>query len=415
MDCHQFIKHFSPSIPVPHFFSDVNCTGTVWKSPHGDFQWLTNSMMFKSTSSILPDDLGSQTIDSYIYSAGQQTTSDYNHINKIKSFIIPDHYTIIFTQSLFHKHHEIAWRVGTTKIHFASVIATKQLTLTGKSSFNSGDHPFFQMDWIKRTSVFRKMKTDGNTEDLPNNTLIEYHPMTVNQVDYSVYTDTNTTPPGFEIPYVWNIRTERLNAILTNINITQNYTEDQFKYDSCTQNKPWYIGDFPFTPTVTACEAYVTALCLASPNDVACTCLREELTINNSSLPVICFGPTCLDQGFVYRRMKDRDCNVSICQQLINVTGDSNIQITGTHHITCGHQVFTSKEIETIGKWTPTIETKIIDPHITITPAQEHGFCNWHIILLFVISFLMFMWIPIIVVYVRKQEQIRLMNGPESR
>jgi hypothetical protein len=224
--------------------------------------------------------------------------------------------------------------------------------------------------------------------------------------------ETYHVPSAFDTPYIWKIKRQRCKALINSIQITCDKTEEKHKYDSCVLKKPWFIGDFPFMLSVSQCEDYVTTLCQTKPNDVACTCLREELEINNPALPVVCFGPKCLDKGFVFRRMKEQDCNVNICQQLINVTGTNNMSITGKHHITCGHQVYTSQEIETIQDWQPAAAKTSIDPYLSIAPPKEGGLCNWHVIIIVISLFLLIMWLPILIVYFRKQHQIKLMNEP---
>jgi hypothetical protein len=292
---------------------------------------------------------------------------------------------------------------------YSGVIAVRDLTIKGPAFFTKS-HPFFLQNWIKYTYYYRETNPDGTTTLLPNMTRDEYHPNINDESDANEIL-TYTTPTAFDTPYIWKIQRTRCTSIMSNISITCDYTQEQYKYDSCARNIPWYIGDFPLKPSILTCEDYITQLCQVNPNDRACTCLREEEELD-PSLPVICFGQHCLDQGFVFRRMKDQDCNVNICQQLINVNGDNNMQITGSHHITCGHQVYSSEEMKTINNWTPTTQNKTIDPYVTIDKPKEDGLCNWHVILLFCIGFLLIMWIPIIVVYVRKQEQIRLMNLP---
>lgn len=418
MDCFQFLKHYAPTIPEPHFFSESNCSGMVWKLvddpintwTHGRFQLLTNQVMFpQHDESIYWWDYG----DGGHYINWDYVT-DYNRINKIRSFVIPQYYSVTFTKKLISNKDSIGYlRMDSRHIfEFENILADKTLTVKGQSSFNAGDHPFFLDKWIKYTYYYQHTTSNGSVVNDTGLTAIEYHPNTILQTADSVETLTYRVPTDFTTPYIWKIKTDLVYSILTGISVSCDKTAEQFNYDACILKKPWYIADFPYSPTISDCEEYVTQYCQTKPHDQACACIREEEELNDPALPVVCYGPTCFDKGFVFQRMKDRDCNVNICQQLIKVLGTQNMEITGKHYITCGHQVYTSQEIETINNWAPMQAKTVIDPYLTVTPPQEGGLLNWYIILVVIILFLLIMWVPILIVYFRKQHQIKLMNQP---
>jgi hypothetical protein len=451
MDCYKFLKNYVPStIPQPFFFSGPDCNGMKWSmSSSVDFQETTNSVLFNYDNNSLQRNSNIANTSHSVFELrhGRHFVAHIDLFNPIRSIIVPQHYTVTITKAIVPKSEhqaafdmfiysaniqvndrEILFRFSDSKsypIRYVETITTRSITLNGTVLFNAGDNPFFEEEWLKYTYQKRRVNVDGAYENLPSEDVVEYFP---NSINYPFMGDpllpqrdsdlTNTpvylAPPSFGTPYIYNVKKEKVLSFIKSITITCNKTEEQHKYDSCVRREPWYIGDIPFYLPISECETYITNLCTTTPNDIACTCLREEKLINNPELPVICFGPKCLEQGFIFRRMMDRDCKVDICQQLINVQGANNY-ITGSHHITCGHQNFSKEQRDIIERWAPTLdqEAKTNEPYITTTPIPEQGLCNWHVILLIASSFLLCMWLPIIIVYIRKRQKIRRMNAPQ--
>jgi hypothetical protein len=459
MDCYQFLKHMSS--PQPYFFSNANCSGTPWNHPlQGnsssitfDFQLSTNPVFFNPNAT--PKTVTETTT---IHALTSHFGIDVTRANAIQSFLIPQHYTVTITKAILPKPARTAFCYDTDNLQYGTLAAaeneiifhfnidnsytiydeelsTQSITFTSESSFNTGEHPFFNTEWLQYTYYYKRLNLDGSSSDISVFDNIEYHPNSTNhllmddpsviQTNQSVEPTVYLRPPVRTYPltsptlstYLWKIRKVKCISIIKSITITSHYTQDQFIYDSCVNHKPWYIGDFPFQPTISQCESFVTSLCQLHPQDKACTCLNEERDINNPLLPVICYGNKCLEQGFVFRRMKEQDCRVDICQQLIHVEGGPQIKISGAHSITCGHQVYTSQELETINKWASESQPqeRAVNHFIQVTPSAEHGFCNWHLIVILGVLMLLFLWVPLLVVYTRKQEQIISMNHPQRR
>jgi hypothetical protein len=77
-----------------------------------------------------------------------------------------------------------------------------------------------------------------------------------------------------------------------------------------------------------------------------CSCLLEEQGLvcqgdgcdKEAILPVTCFGGNCNAQGYRFGRMKNQRCSVTLCQQVVNLVGDS-ISVNSEMQMHCGEPV----------------------------------------------------------------------------
>ena len=122
---------------------------------------------------------------------------------------------------------------------------------------------------------------------------------------------------------------------------------EQWKYAQCMGAYPEIVGDrviVNFKSGTQACDDYMYAYCQSAPDDVACTCIREQQALNvgvdvddgpSSVIPVNCFGKRCRRIGYQFAHMREQKCNIDLCRQLIDVHGD-NIVARGGSVLYCG-------------------------------------------------------------------------------
>jgi hypothetical protein len=124
-----------------------------------------------------------------------------------------------------------------------------------------------------------------------------------------------------------------------------------------------------------------------------CSCLTDETEINEAFcqpgntvkecqeagafqgfIPVTCFGKNCSEQGYRFGRMLNQQCNVTLCQQVIDVIG-SDISLNAVSLLYCGTK--------------PDIVTPTITPQVTTAPTSS-GLPGWAwlIIVPFLVVFL---------------------------
>lgn len=111
-------------------------------------------------------------------------------------------------------------------------------------------------------------------------------------------------------------------------------------------------------------------------------------------IPVTCFGKQCSIYGYRWARMQDQRCTITLCQQIISLTG-SDIVVRGGSTIWCGN-----KEVSI----TPT-------PTITPTPSntsESTSLPMWAWVLIGVGIFILCVAIPLAVLVYRQAAQKRI-------
>lgn len=145
----------------------------------------------------------------------------------------------------------------------------------------------------------------------------------------------------------------------------------EWKYSMCMNTRYETVGGKPllsWSSGSTECDTFfggptegLTAsqtggYCGAHPEDSACACLNDEHTLretfcepgNTSAhcqtvqgleayLPVTCFGRNCSLEGYRFGRMLNQACTVTLCEQMINITGD-DILVQGGATLWCGNK-----------------------------------------------------------------------------
>jgi uncharacterized Zn-binding protein involved in type VI secretion len=173
------------------------------------------------------------------------------------------------------------------------------------------------------------------------------------------------------------------------INVTS--TISQWKLQMCNNEINTFVGARHLTSYQTGsleCDTYMDGYCASvaslgcAPNSINpvalpeefryCVCLVEEncfkstyctpdnpsCTTNNAFeqfIPVTCLGKNCSIEGYRWGRMLNQRCNITLCQQIINIVGDE-IVIKGGSTMWCGNQ--------TIALVSPT-------PTTTSTPSKK--------------------------------------------
>lgn len=158
-----------------------------------------------------------------------------------------------------------------------------------------------------------------------------------------------------------------------------------------------------------SCESGTTTAVTLPSNLIPCTCLVEENCLRdtfcepgntnpacaseNASafqavIPVTCFGKNCSVEGYRYGRMQNQRCNLTLCEQIINIIGD-NIVVKGGSTIWCGNRAIPVTSV------TPT-------PTVTPLPAGTVVLPEWAWILIGACVLLLFVAIPVAIVVYRR-------------
>ncbi len=92
-----------------------------------------------------------------------------------------------------------------------------------------------------------------------------------------------------------------------------------------------------------------------------CSCLLEETDLvcqgpdceDEAVLPVTCFGGRCAVDGYIFGRMRNQKCGLTLCQQVVDIVGDA-VAVNSNMQMNCGEPVTTStssnKTIQSSGR-----------------------------------------------------------------
>jgi hypothetical protein len=181
---------------------------------------------------------------------------------------------------------------------------------------------------------------------------------------------TNSTyPPVSTISVKNDVRNVIMNSVVPLV--LDNYTTTCWKFDMCNSLITTNIGAQNLTSFAQGsleCDDLMTDFCnldtgyTCRQNKQAgnnfllpeCSCLQDEKTINASFcqpgntaqecqeagafqefIPVTCFGKNCTLQGYRFSRMLNQKCNVTLCQQVIDVIG-TDLSIDTNAILYCG-------------------------------------------------------------------------------
>lgn len=130
-------------------------------------------------------------------------------------------------------------------------------------------------------------------------------------------------------------------------------TNKDVKYELCTGGVDIVIsGDVyrGYAPQTAACDELIADICADSddPRSKApvhpCGCLKDEETLEdiypNQVLPVRCMGANCASGGYVFDRMSNQKCDLTICREIVNQVGENLTEDTSAV-IFCGQNHYT--------------------------------------------------------------------------
>ncbi len=153
--------------------------------------------------------------------------------------------------------------------------------------------------------------------------------------------------------------------------VLDNYTTTCWKFDMCNSLITTNIGAQNLTSFAQGsleCDDLMTDFCNLDTGYTCrqnkepgnnfllpeCSCLQDEKTINETFcqpgnteqecqeagafqefIPVTCFGKNCTLQGYRFSRMLNQQCNVTLCQQIIDVIG-TDLSIDTNAILYCG-------------------------------------------------------------------------------
>lgn len=131
------------------------------------------------------------------------------------------------------------------------------------------------------------------------------------------------------------------------------------KYELCTggldlvMSNDIYRG---YAPQSAACDELISDICADTkdPRSKApvhpCGCLKDEEKLDeiypNQVLPVRCMGANCASGGYVFDRMVNQKCDLTICREIVNQVG-TNLSEDTSAIIFCGqnHYTFDNGEV----------------------------------------------------------------------
>ena len=125
-----------------------------------------------------------------------------------------------------------------------------------------------------------------------------------------------------------------------------------------------------------------------------CSCLREEGDLvcqgpgceKEAVLPVTCFGGSCNAQGYRFGRMVNQKCSVTMCQQVVDLVGDS-IAVNSEMTMHCGEPV------NTVLSSTPVLPVNKVEQQRVNDRGQTSGLPSMYIVACLVLV-LVFVVIP---------------------
>ena len=138
----------------------------------------------------------------------------------------------------------------------------------------------------------------------------------------------------------------------------QGYADRCWLLDRCRERVSNRLGAralTSFVPGTQECDALMLDFCSGRDggpcdnhegpniNLAECSCLLEEKQLvcegegceKEAILPVTCFGSSCNAQGYRFGRMKNQQCSITMCQQVVNLVGDS-IAVNSEMKMHCG-------------------------------------------------------------------------------
>jgi hypothetical protein len=202
-----------------------------------------------------------------------------------------------------------------------------------------------------------------------------------------------------------------------NQGVNGTWTPDTFSewaYRRCMGKEQTVVGLSPLTSYESGsdeCETYMTAFCEANPDDSACTCIQDEKTLHDqfcnhlsnddtlhedcnnmtmfsAKVPTVCFGSKCASTGYRFQRFRQANCNVTYCQQVIQLVGN-DVSISGASNLWCGNDtlensVNNNSNNNNINNNNNNNASNIIAP-VSDTPSATLSWWQWMLIFMGVI------------------------------
>jgi len=162
-------------------------------------------------------------------------------------------------------------------------------------------------------------------------------------------------------------------TLLVPLNPQIPYSSYCWQFDSCNKNIYTNIGSrvvAAFLPGSPECDDLMTFFCKRTDgytcrvqqqqpiNNIdlpECSCVKDEITLQTTYCqpgnsipecsvqdafqqyaPVTCLGVNCSQSGYRFKRMQDQKCTVTLCQQLVELLGNS-LSVQSESIIFCGN------------------------------------------------------------------------------
>lgn len=135
-------------------------------------------------------------------------------------------------------------------------------------------------------------------------------------------------------------------------------TANDWIYSMCTGEIQTVVGTrylTSFQPGNIECDIFMNDWCQSHTSSQECACLQDEKDLKltfcpegntadqclndlnfNTFIPVTCFGKNCSSHGYRFGRMRNQNCNIKLCQQIIDISNESNTTVGGSS-LYCGN------------------------------------------------------------------------------
>jgi hypothetical protein len=207
---------------------------------------------------------------------------------------------------------------------------------------------------------------------------------------------------------------------------TEFYTISDWKLDKCMNRIRVVVGGKlvkSYSPGSEECDDFMSGFCAVDAKKSCgqesemkhpeCFCLMDENCINDTfcgpnstnsacngqdslatAIPVTCLGKNCSLQGYRFNRMKNRPCNVTLCQQILEASGNE-VSLQSKSNLYCGNKK--------VGK-PPSQDNPQPESRKELGPLP-----TWGWLIIGVIGFILLIALPLaIIIYVRNAKKSKI-------
>ena len=204
------------------------------------------------------------------------------------------------------------------------------------------------------------------------------------------------------------------------------YTADDYRHARCMGRLVDIVGSrylTSFEQGSDECDAFMDGFCASSPDHPDCVCKADEEEIKNtfcgpnsddpacasaddfaSFIPVTCLGRRCAGGGYRWKRMMGQRCNVTLCQQILDLHGN-DIVVNGGQTLWCGNKPLATPDV---------VSSVVANPRQV--DSQSVNVPEWAWILVGFGMLVAFVAVPLAIVVWRRQDVSKIAaNRPKAQ